>query len=214
MQTKHKVLDVTKYSASAFTITMERNKLQFEPGACVAIKGKPYSIASSPNDAYIKLFIRKIDGGQVSTYLSNQTYGDIVEITDTFNYFYPGRDCDDGRYVFVATGVGISPFLSALNFYTHKPCVLCYGVRTYEEIIDPNVFKHIHKTHITISRDPNISPKIPKRITDLRILKYIPISKRHKYFLCGVSEMIDDVSNYLTNKGVNTSQIISELFFV
>jgi len=212
MSTKHKIQQISKITDTVFTISLDRNGLEFEPGANVVIKGKPYSISSSPTDDNIRLLVRKMDNGRVSNYLFNQNLNNEIEIEDVFNYFHPGKNCSRGQYVYIATGVGISPFLSALKFYEHVPFMLCYGVRTRKEIFDPQAFEYVPYQNIAISRDENEHG--PKRITDPWILQGIPIDKDFKYYLCGVDDMINEVSSHLIKRGIEVSQIASELFFM
>jgi len=212
MKTTHRVQEVSKITDNVFTVSFERNGIDFEPGANVVIKGRPYSISSSPTDDNIRLLVRKMDNGRVSNYLFDQKLDNEIEVEEVFNYFHPGKDCSRGQYVYFATGVGISPFLSALKFYKHVPFMLCYGVRTRKEIVDPQAFKYVPYQNIAISRDEN--EQGPKRITDPYILTGIPIDKDFKYFLCGVDEMINEVSSHLIQRGIRVDQIASELFFM
>jgi len=212
---KHKITEIIEYSETIFTISFERNNIEFIPGACVSIKGKPYSIASSPKDSRIQLCVRRLDNGRVSGYLHSLTVGDEIEVDEVFNYFKPGADCEDGKFIYFATGVGISPFLSALRYYKDiKPKAVYYGGRTYKELVGfASIITRSPNTYYALSRRDD-GFLAPKHINEPEVLETIVIDPEFKYYLCGVDAMINEISTYLMSKGVRSDQIISELFFM
>ena len=95
-------------------------------GLTVDINGirtsRPYSILSSPNQlVFYELGVKKKEGGFVSNYLlENVKIGDVLEATEplgelSYNPIFHGDDL-----VFIAGGVGMTPFISLLGYVTDK----------------------------------------------------------------------------------------------
>ena len=206
----HKIISKQFISDTAFVLKFERNDISFEPGACVSIKNRPYSIASSASDEYIMLLVRKI--GEVSTYLSELSPDDEIVVQDTFNYFNPGKGMRDGEYVYIATGVGVAPFLSAFKSYQHKPYMTAYGIRESKDLIEDLLISSMsHRLVVAVSREDGYAAK---RVTDASVLNQIPLKDNFTYYLCGVDGMIDQVSDHLIHNGVEVTNVKSELFFM
>jgi hypothetical protein len=91
-------------SPTAFELTLERPPgFNFHPGQRVRLGSGPnereYSIAAAPGDPDVALCIRRVIGGEVSTWLSTAGIG--TELRGSGRRFYRNRR--RGR-VFVATG--------------------------------------------------------------------------------------------------------------
>lgn len=210
VSSEHKVICNVEYSPDCFELDITRNNIVYEPGACVSIYGKSYSICSSPikDKGTIKLLIRKFTGGKSSQRLSKLHYGSTITIGDVFNYFKPGIA---KKYCYIATGVGISPFFSALRTYEHKPEMILYGARTRDDLYERVWLKSNYNIKFAISRDEKRFGIHSGRVTDL--LDKLPIADDITYYLCGIEGMITDTSKYLTDKGIPYDHIQQELFY-
>jgi ferredoxin-NADP reductase len=206
----HRVISNIEYSPNCFELEMTRHGMEYEPGSFITIHGKCYSLASSPrvNKNTIKILVRKFPGGKVSQKLANLHYGASVEIGDPSNYFKPGTV---EKYCYIATGVGISPFLSALRTYTHKPLMILYGAKTRTDLYERVWLKSNFNIQFAVSQDEKHFGIHKGRITDL--LDQLPISDDITYYLCGIEGMITDTSKYLTDKGIPYNHIQQELFY-
>lgn len=214
---QHIITMIGKIASDVLYIACDRNGLQFEPGNCVEIINpisqikRSYSIASSPNNCdtlefYIRVFPSETG---VSQYLTTLKRGSVLDLGEVFGYFYPGKECEDKKYVYIATGTGIAPFASAMEFYKHKPLMLLYGARTTETLLEPWRWQDMGiDCRFAISQEKTI---YPKRITEY--LKDLPIDPSIKYYLCGIDSMIDEVSSYLIERGVSWNQIQTEQFY-
>jgi NAD(P)H-flavin reductase len=78
---------------------------------------REYSVYSSPGDEYLEILVKEVDGGYVSTRLGALKPGDGVAVDGPFGFFTIDEDWRDHRYVFVATGTGISPFHDFVRSY-------------------------------------------------------------------------------------------------
>lgn len=207
----HKVISNNMYSDTCFNIVLERNDIEYSPGSCASIKGKSYSFCSSPlNTNTISFIIRKFNNGIVSNYLASCKPGDDVEIESVFTFFYPGA-CEND-YCYIATGTGIAPFISAMHTYKKKPTTILYGARTYNDIYEREFLKtNSGQIFFAISKSPFEHNK-EKRITEH--LDKLPINDKTTYYICGIENMITEVSKYLCDKGINYSNIQQEMFYM
>lgn len=209
---EHTVISKTDYSRNCFELNITREGLYFDPGTCISIYDRPYSICSSPSDDYITLLIRRFPGGKISGRLAQLLPGDKLDIGEVFNYFSPGST--DKRYCFIATGVGISPFISALkaNKDKHKPELILYGARFKNELYNYQWLKNNFNIKFAVTKDNVEGLDIHQgRVTE--ILDQLPIEDDIIYYLCGIEGMITDVSEYLMNYGVGHDRIKQELFY-
>lgn len=215
---QHKIKLIGKIAPDTLYIACERLGLSFIPGNCIDITNpisgvrRCYSIASTPTNTdllefYIKIFPSK---SGVSQYLATLKVGDSIELGKVFGYFYPGKDCEDKKYVLIATGTGIAPFASSLEFYKHKPLMLLYGARTTENLIEPWRWQDMNiDCKFAVSQEETV---YPKRLT--QCLHLLPTDdKSIMYYLCGVDSMIDEVSRYLIDKGIEYNKIQVEQFY-
>jgi NAD(P)H-flavin reductase len=210
VSSKHKVISNIEYSPECFELDISRNRIDYEPGTCVSIYGKSYSICSSPTKdrEIIKLLIRKFTDGKSSQRISKHHYGSTIEIGEVFNYFKPGIA---KKYCYIATGVGISPFFSALRTYEHKPEMILYGARTRADLYERVWLKSNYNIKFAVSREDKHFGIHKGRITDL--LDQLPIADDITYYLCGIEGMITDTSKYLSDKGIPYDRIQQELFY-
>lgn len=208
---KHRIISIVEYAPNCFELDLSRKDLDYEPGACVSIFGKTYSLCSSPtkNEHGLKLLIRKFPNGKVSEKICKLHYGQYIEIEEVSNYFKPGQA---EKYCYIATGVGISPFISALKTYKHKPLMVLYGARTKQDLYERVWLKTHFNVKFAVSQDTTKHFGIHKgRVTDL--LDELPIGPDITYYLCGIEGMITDTSKYLMDKGIPFDHIKQELFY-
>ena len=125
-------------------------------------------------------------------------YGNIFQKTDAKN------NC-----VFIAGGTGVTPFLSLFNHSTFKKYVnpkLYLGFRTKEY----NIF------HNEIEKAKQNNPEFVVHLFYedidgmLNIEKIYNDNKNTIYFISGPPIMIKNFKNYLVQKGINDSKIITD----
>jgi len=98
---------------------MERNDLQFQTGQFVMLKNlnssskREYSVYSGENDDYLEVLVREVEGGKVSGRLKKLKPGTEIEVEGPFGFFkFNPEKYASQKFLFVATGTGISPFHS------------------------------------------------------------------------------------------------------
>lgn len=213
----HAVRTVRWFGRDVFELTLERGDYPFVPGDCAALFGadgrvsRPYSLASGNIEDTLRFLIRQMPGGEVSPYLAARKPGDQVRVSPPFGWFRPGATPGGAPFAFLATGTGIAPFLSYLRSAPMvRPTALFHGVRHGAERIEPEWLIKESGAVIAVSRE--VTPGCHHgRITGL--LDRLPVDERHHYYLCGLDAMIDEVTGWLEDHGVDIARIHRECFF-
>lgn len=226
------VQGVTELAPEIFEVALERRGYRFVPGECAVLfdggaESRPYSIASAPDDEVLRFLIRRMPDGVVSRWLTARAPGDGVRISTPFGDFRPGREGPSGApIVFVATGVGIAPFLSwargheAISCPSPRPSprggegvavpVCLYGVRRMEDAVALDVLRRRTALRLAVSREAAARAH-HGRVTDL--LADLPITADTQFFLCGIDAMVDEVAYWLDAHGVDHARVHTEVFF-
>ena len=109
---------------------------------------RQYSLSDAPNSEYLRISVKREDGGVVSNYLHNQ-----VQAGDTLRVLAPAGDFilkDNNKPVVLVTGgVGITPAISMLNSLvgTSRPIHFIHAA------INQNV--HAFRNHVTELAEEN-----------------------------------------------------------
>jgi len=212
-----KVNAVNFFSKDVFEFVLERGGMDFQPGNCFAISNargvsRPYSASSGIKEPNLRFVIRRMPNGQVSQWLAARAPGDEVEISQPFGWFRPGYGGEPGEpSVLIATGTGIAPFLSALRSLPElKPLLCLYGVRSLADAIQLDYLRDRCRVELCVSRE-KVLPYHHGRVTDL--LGEIRREAHANYYLCGLDAMVDEVSQWLQERGVHFTRIHREVFF-
>jgi len=212
-----KVNAVDFLSKDVFELVLECDGMDFQPGNCFAVSNphgisRPYSASSGTNEPNLRFVIRRMPGGAVSEWLAARVPGDEIEISQPFGWFRPGYGGEPGEpSVLIATGTGIAPFLSALGSLPElKPLLCLYGVRSLADAAQLDYLRRRCRVKLCVSRE-EVPPHHHGRVTDL--LGEIPCEEHTNYYLCGLDAMIDEVSQWLQERGVHFTRIHREVFF-
>jgi benzoate/toluate 1,2-dioxygenase reductase component len=204
-------------SKKAFQVQMVRpSDFQFIPGQNIRfVYGnieRYYSIISAPHEPIIELCIRFIKEGSFSPILAAAEPGFKFQYTGPHGYFIfkPSKR----HPVFVATGVGIAPFISmACSGITQF--TLLHGVKDakelyYESFFRKTAFRFIPCLSESNAEDSNLSHIFHGRVTDF-IQKELPRTE-YDFYLCGRGEMVRDVT-LLADEFFPGSLVYNEVFF-
>ena len=112
------------------------------------------------------------------------------------------------KFLFVASGTGISPFHSFVKTYPDLDYKLVHGVRFAEEAYDHDDFL---KEKIVLCTTGDKYGNFNGRVTNY--LADVNVDKDTNCFLCGNSEMINGVFDVLIDKGIPVSNIYTEVYF-
>lgn len=220
----------TEPSLAYITIKLIQPEVKpFRPGQFCSIRVgegffRAYSIASDyKNFSEYKFLVSITHEGIGANYFRNIKIGDEVNFLGPNGHFYIKTPVAD-NIIFCATGTGIAPFIPMINFLVDNKCdtkiALIHGMKQENNF---EFYKSIHddfkkKCPNFISKffvsKPN---KILEEFTVGRItdeIKKLDLSK-HKntqFYLCGHPEMVNEITSYLLEKGLDSENIITESF--
>lgn len=213
-KTDYKIHEIRLLTPSTFVLRFDRNEMDFKAGQYIRIglqgsrERREYSIYSGENDNYIEVLVKEVVDGDVSKKLKRLTTGDKLIVEGPFGFFNLNEQDSSQKYYFIASGTGISPFHSYIRSYPDLNYTLIHGIKTIDEAYDQSHYDL--KRHITCtSRDDK--GDFPGRVT--KIIPIYPLEDNALFYLCGNSDMVYDVYNLLADRGVNTNQIFTEVYF-
>ena len=217
-----------------FRILEDEEGITFKSGQYVQLEIPPYkltktaefraySIGSSAEEHdVIRLYIAKVKGGIVTTYLHDYLKeGDELVMRGPFGEFYyreSGRDM-----LLIATGSGLAPILAILehmeNTGIKRKATLFFGSRVPEELYEQDRIAEMTKRLKDFTSIPVLSRTTEEhgwtgekgRVTDL-IRKHVPEGADLDVYICGSTAMIDDSAALLKGKGVPAAQINYDRF--
>jgi len=183
-------------------------------------QGKPYSISSSPKDAFVDITVKKI--GKFSSALHDLKIGEQVAMSAPEGYFYPEDRSED--IVFLAGGIGIAPFYSIISDLFEKKqkrdVFLFYSNKTRNDISFSAELNALEKKWdrlkiiYVLTRQP--APFVgceSKRIDADMIKKYARALDGKYYFICGSIGFVKDLWKELKKSGVKNENIKLESLY-
>lgn len=214
-RTKHTVLEIINLTPETFILRLDRRDFQFEPGQYVVIripdhkKGREYSIYSATTDDWLDFLIREIPAGEFSRYLRNLKPGSELDMEGPKGYFILNEKTKQGHpTLMIASGTGISPFHSYVRSYPDLNYSVLHGVHFADEAYGRAAFDPEHYVLCTSRHDKG---HYFGRVT--YYLKEHPVNKETICYLCGNSDMIEEVTALLEKYGLPPENIRTEVFF-
>ncbi|TSC96871.1 MAG: xylene monooxygenase electron transfer component [Parcubacteria group bacterium Athens0714_26] len=203
--------------------------LIFKPGQFVIIyllgrdasaQGKAYTITSLLEEEFLSISVKRL--GDFSSALCSLKTGESVKITGPFGNFYPADTMND--IVFLAGGIGITPFYDVIKSFTgkdaaNKKITLFYSNRTKADIVFLkeliNLDKKLPRLKIIfiLTRDKNNFADEFERVNVKMIKKYLKNLNSKHYFICGPIQFVNDLWQSLKKAGVEESRIKTEAFY-
>ncbi len=185
-----------------------------EGGECVA--KRPYSIASSPENAELEFCIKNI-GGQFTSRLPGLEPGQEFSVDGPFG---PFQYDENKPTAFICGGVGITPAMSAMRFADGKASeklVVFYCARSLEEMPYHQEIFDIEGRNLHIKVIPTLTREVPKnwrgragRFAEKDYLEVLHDLSGYRYMACGPVAMVDAVKEVLEAKGVTGGQAVYE----
>jgi len=173
------------------------------------IEQREYSVYSGEKDDYLEVLIREVEMGSISKQLKHLKPGEEIRVDGPFGFFkfHPGMFPSD-KFLFIATGTGISPFHSFVRTHPDLDYRLIHGVRYTHEAYEHHDFV---RSKVTLCTTGDSNGDFEGRVTDYLFTQKVDAGAN--CFLCGNSEMIQEMFDILTAKGVSVSNIYSEVYF-
>ena len=209
------VRDVRFFTPDIFELSLACADYAFVAGQCAVLlddngDSRPYSISSSPEEPVLRFLIRRFSAGAVSNWLAERSVGDTVQVSLPFGGFRPS-ECNKSA-VFIATGVGIAPFLSVLrsSSFAGRNVHCFYGVRVLEDAVPVPTLRNRVNLRLAVSREKT-EDHFYGRVSGL--LETVDLPDDADYFICGYDAMIDEVFDLLRARGIPARRLHSEVFF-
>lgn len=152
-----RVSEIRPETADTRTLVFEipaeiKSVFQFKPGQYLTLRleiggeelRRSYSMSSSPLSGELAITVKKVDGGKVSTFLTEQvSVGDFIDCAPPDGRFFVEFDAEKRRTIYlIGAGSGITPLMSlartALELEPASPIHLLFGSRNEESIIFKN----------------------------------------------------------------------------
>jgi len=179
----------------------------------------PFSFSSSPTEENLQMTIKNI--GNYTSLLENVKEGTPVIIDGPYGIFTPLADGRDK--VFIAGGIGITPFLSTLSSWQtleHAPkTALFWSATNEEDLIDRMFLTQMAKACPWFTFIPTLTQERSNkyrhgRITPAIIAETISFENvlTTDFYLCGPVPMLHTVQQFLKSNGVPKRNIHFELF--
>ena len=204
------------------TIRTPPNKsLEFLAGQYIdlSVKGikRSYSVASTPSDSEIELFIKNYTGGQFSHYLFNEAkVNDLLRIEGPKGTYILPKEIPE-NLIFISTGTGIAPNLSLIKSALREGKVqssqitLIHGQRTAKEHLYSldEVLSHIDVIKCTSreSVDGFVTGYVQDAVKELDV----DISNS-LVFACGNPKMIRELKIQMVSMGLEEKNFKSDVF--
>lgn len=182
--------------------------------------GKFYTISSSPSEKYLALSVKNI--GQFSSTLHSLKIKDLVYLSGPYGWFYPETNMNN--LIFLAAGIGITPFLSIV-----KDCVdknikkeidLYYTNKTFQDVaflkeINRFAENNFLQVHYHLTRDNTKHKLISKyeRIKAENIKKDLGTLANNNFYICGPIAFVSDMRKQLIKLKVKEDNIFTESFY-
>ncbi len=200
----------------------------FKPGQYMFVTVKvgdnelmhPFSISSSPTDADLIEFTKKLTTSEYSNRLRTMKTGDWARIDGPYGKFT--CECEFEKILFLAGGIGITPFYSIVKFCTDKhlptSLILFYGSRNEEEIAFKHELDSMEKNNTNLrviyvlnEPPPGWTGKTGFVTPDM-IKQEAPDFKDRIFYACGPPGMVTAMEKLVATLGLPEAQLRLERF--
>ena len=190
---------------------------------------RSYSLCSCPHDGQWQVGIKKVPGGQFSTFANDVLQaGDTLEVMEPNGRFYVDVEPHSSRsFVAFAAGSGITPIYSIIKTHLElepkSTFKLFYVNQTVGSIILrdeiealKNRFMERFEVYHFLTKESRNMPLFDGRLDEGKLQeifeKMVSVEDVDHVFTCGPEQMIFMVKEFLTAKGMPEEQIHFELF--
>lgn len=239
---KLKVSDLRRETPDAVSIAFDvppplRDAYRFSPGQHLTLRLKDggsdlrrsYSICAGMDDNELRIAVKKVDGGSVSSWVNEKLKaGDEIEVMTPQGRFGVAPAPDEQRnYLAIAAGSGITPINSMIRtMLAREPksrFVLLYGNRTAKSIMFKDQLEDLKDqfldrlvVHHVLSREPQeialLSGRLDREKITTLLKASLPAEKIAHAFLCGPGGLIKEGEAALRAYGLDQKRIHVEYF--
>jgi ring-1,2-phenylacetyl-CoA epoxidase subunit PaaE len=237
------VVDVVRETADAVSVAFKvpeslQKEYIFKQGQYLTLKFKingeelrrSYSICSSYYENELRVAIKKVKDGRVSTHIfNNLKAGDVVEVMTPMGNFFTEMNAGNKKtYVLFAGGSGITPMFSimktVLKDEPQSRIILFYGNNDESSIIFKKQIEElgvknadrlniIHVLNAAPTNHPELLKGMMTKEKNIELIKnYVDTTVPSEYFICGPGVMMDNVVAALKELKVDESKVHIEYF--
>ncbi|MCF8301991.1 MAG: hypothetical protein K9I94_01850 [Bacteroidales bacterium] len=209
-----KVLNKRFLTDNTFVLRLERHDMAFHAGQYIVVglgnDSREYSIYSGEEDPYLEILVRRVEKGNISEKLSRLKEGDIAHVEGPYGFFVMNIEkLQEKKLIFMATGTGIAPFRSFVKSKPNLNYQLLHGTRYTSEAYDHDAFDPERLIFCTTRENGS---QYQGRITDY-FKTHMQPDENAIYYLCGNSQMIEEMAAYLEDYDIDPFYIRTEEFF-
>lgn len=233
----YRVAEVARETQNVWTLHLEpaagRSRFAYRPGQFqfltlrrrergLPVEEHPFTISSSPTQERLSSTIK--ESGDFTATIGRTRPGDLVSVQGPFGRFSYALHPDEADLVFIAGGIGITPFISMLRHMRDTRAdldiLLIYGNRTEDDIVfrseldgmTASGHPRLRVVHVLSQADEAWQGE--RGYVDRGVLERL-VGQRvsgRAYYACGPPPMMTQVIGALRSLGVPPERIAFERF--
>lgn len=220
-----KIDTIEKISEEVIKITLRfhpNNPFKFNAGQYVNLSKnnitRSYSVANFSEQS-IEFYIKNYEGGEMSKYWFNEAKpNDLIIVEGPIGTFFV-RESKVEHLIFLATGTGIAPIKSILEFLNENPNSIqnkkiwvFNGARHLEDLFWKPVYKNIEINYkAVLSREKSIFDGYSGYVQNAVMDETIDLQNAQVY-ACGSPEMIASAKSLFLNNNLQENNFFSDAF--
>src|SRR5262245_11618326 len=186
---------------------------------------RSYSIASPPESDLVSLTVERVDDGEVSPYLVDVLRaGDQFELRGPIGRYFVWTVATHGRLWLIAAGSGIAPLMAMLRHRARRKvrtrALLLYSSRSLDDVIYREELDMMARSDPDLRVVNTLTRKQPQswmgrrgRINRTLLAEDgFPPGQNPKIYLCGPTPVVEDVSRFLVELGLDRLTSKTERF--
>lgn len=186
---------------------------------------RSYSIASPPEEGQVTITVERLEGGEVSPYLTDaMRVGDKLELRGPIGGYFVWEAEMGGPLLLVAGGSGIVPLMAMLRHraavHSRVPTRLLYSSRSYDDVIYRDELQRMAgeatglEIRLTLTRSQPPAWEGYRRRIDTAMLRDVAWAPGEGTlaFVCGPTPMVEPVASSLVELGHDAQRIKTERF--
>ena len=211
----HRIISIRYLTHDTFIMRLEKKHLQFVAGQHIKLripgnkKSREYSVYNAENDNFIELLIKEVNEGYLTPLLKRRKEGEYLELRGPSGSFVlKSSDIKSKKFLFIASGTGISPFHSYVASNPELDYTILHGIRYSHEAYDKSFYDSSRYIACTTGdADSEYFGRVTKYLSENDLDNDMLV------YLCGNYNMIVDSMEILKSKGFSRDQIFIESYF-
>lgn len=174
-----------------------------------------FTLSSAPSDDLLSITTKIIlEASSFKKFLAKLNPGDEISMTDSMGDFVLPRK-KDIPLVFVAGGIGITPFHSILKELSNKgekrDITLIYAAKDKESLVFLDELSKSAKVLPLLSAPPKDWTGLSGTLTAERIMQISEINDQTRIYLSGPEKMVETITDKL-KESVKPEQVVTDYF--